>query len=331
LQNNKIYASLKSIGAYAPSRVLSNFDLEQMVETTDEWIQKRTGIKERRIASEDEQTSDLGVKASLLAIKRAGIDIHDIDAIICATLTPDYLCMPATACIIASKLGIKDVMAFDVSAACSGFIYVMYIAKSLIESGLHKNILIIGAEKLSGVVDYSDRGTCILFGDGGGAAIIGTTTDKKEAILDIAISADGDYAELLMTPRARVTHPGDEKTLEYLQMAGNEVFKIAVKTLTNDVVEILKKNNIEASLVDHFIPHQANYRIIEAVREKLDFPVEKTVLTVQKYGNTSAASIPMAMNEAYEAGKIKNGDLILFDTFGGGFTWGSALVYFGGK
>ncbi len=331
MQNNKTYASLKSIGAYAPSHVLTNQDLEKMVDTTDEWIQKRTGIKERRIASEDELTSDLGVKASLLAIKRAGIDVKEIDAVICATLTPDYLCMPATACIIASKLGIKDVMAFDVSAACSGFIYVMYLAKSLIESGLHKNILIVGAEKLSSVVDYTDRGTCILFGDGGGAAIIGTTLDKKEAILDINISADGDYAHLLMTPRARVTHPNDEKTLQYLQMAGNEVFKIAVKTLTNDVVEILKKNKILASQIDHFIPHQANYRIIEAVREKLDFSIEKTVLTVQKYGNTSAASIPMAMNEAYEAGKIKNGDLILFDTFGGGFTWGSALVFFGGK
>ena len=331
MQNKKIYASLKSIGAYAPSRILTNQDLENMVETTDEWIQKRTGIKERRIASEDELTSDLGVKASLLAIKRANIDVKDIDAVICATLTPDYLCMPATACIIASKLGIKDVMAFDVSAACSGFVYVMYIAKSLIESGLHKNILIVGAEKLSGVVDYSDRGTCILFGDGGGAAIIGTTTEEKKAILDIQISADGDYAELLMTPRSRVTHPNDDKTLEYLQMAGNEVFKIAVKTLTNDVVEILKKNDIKSSSIDHFIPHQANYRIIEAVREKLNFPVEKTVLTVQKYGNTSAASIPMAMNEAYEAGKIKNKDLILFDTFGGGFTWGSALVYFGGN
>jgi 3-oxoacyl-[acyl-carrier-protein] synthase-3 len=331
LQNDKIYASLKSIGAYAPLKVLNNFDLEQMVETTDEWIQKRTGIQERRIANEDELTSDLGVKASLLAIERAGIDAKEIDAVICATLTPDYLCMPATACIIASKLGIKDVMAFDVSAACSGFIYVMYIAKSLIESGLHKNILIVGAEKLSGVVDYNDRGTCILFGDGGGAAIISATTEKKEAILDIQISADGDYAHLLMTPRSRVTHSNDEKTLEYLQMAGNEVFKIAVKTLTNDVIEILEKNGIQSSQIDHFIPHQANYRIIEAVREKLNFPVEKTVLTVQKYGNTSAASIPMAMNEAYEAGKIKNGDLILFDTFGGGFTWGSALVYFGGK
>jgi 3-oxoacyl-[acyl-carrier-protein] synthase-3 len=329
--NSKIFASLRSIGAYVPKRVLSNKDLEKMVDTSDEWIVQRTGIKERRLASDDELTSDLGVKASKLAIKRAGLKTCDIDAIICATLTPDFLCMPATACIIASKLGIKNVLAFDVSAACSGFIYILYLAKSLIETGAHKNILIVGAEKLSSVLDYTDRSTCILFGDGAGAAIIGATTKKKEAILDIRISADGDYAHLLMTPRSRVTHPKDEKTLQYLQMAGNEVFKVAVKTLTNDVVEILSKNNMNSSQIDHFIPHQANLRIINAVREKLDFPIEKTVLTVHKYGNTSAASIPMAMNEAYEDKKINRGDLLLLDAFGGGFTWGSSLIYFGGE
>ena len=327
----KIFASLKSIGAYYPKKILSNKDLEKMVDTSDDWIVQRTGIKERRIASDDELTSDLGVKASKIALKRANIKVTDVDAVICATLTPDFLCMPATACIIASKLGIKNVLAFDISAACSGFVYALYLAKSLVESGAHKNILIVGAEKLSSVVDYTDRSTCILFGDGAGAAVIGATSNKNESIIDIQISADGDYAHLLMTPRSRVTHPKDEKTLEYLQMSGNEVFKIAVKTLTNDVIEILKKNNISSSNIDHFIPHQANYRIIEAVREKLNFPIEKTVLTVHKYGNTSAASIPMAMNEAYEEGRIKNGDLILFDTFGGGFTWGSALLYFGGK
>ncbi|MDR1614205.1 MAG: ketoacyl-ACP synthase III [Campylobacteraceae bacterium] len=326
-----MFASLKSIGAYAPKNILSNKDLEKMVETTDEWIVQRTGIKERRLALENELTSDIGLKAAKLAIERAGVSTGEIDAVICATLTPDFLCMPATACIIASKLGIKNVLAFDVSAACSGFVYILYLAKSLIESGVHKNILLIGAEKLSSVVDYTDRSTCILFGDGGGAAVIGSTKYENEAIMDIRISADGDYAHLLSAPRSRVTHPKDNKTLEYLQMAGNEVFKVAVKTLTNDVVEILQKNGITADKIDHFIPHQANLRIIEAVREKLNFPHEKTVLTVQKYGNTSAASIPMAMNDAYEEGRIKHGDLILLDTFGGGFTWGSALLRFGGQ
>ena len=330
-----MYASLKSIGAYAPSRILSNADLEKMVETSDEWIEKRTGIKERRIASDDESTSDLGVKAAEVAITRAGIEKEEIDLIICATLSPDHFCMPSTACVIAGKLGINDVMAFDVSAACSGFVYILSIAKAFIESGAKKNILLIGAEKISSVVDYTDRGTCILFGDGAGAAIISATEDKNAAILDIHASADGRYGDLLITPGCGSKYPCSQETLDnklnYIKMQGNDVYKVAVKTLTNDVIDILEKNNITASQIDHFIPHQANFRIIEAVRAKLDFPIEKTVLTVAKYGNTSAASIPMAMNEAYEEGRIKKGDLMLLDTFGGGFTWASALVHFGGK
>ena len=329
-----MYASLKSIGGYAPSRILSNADLEKMVETTDEWIEKRTGIKERRIAADDESTSDLGVKAALLAISRAGIAKEEIDLIICATLSPDYLCMPSTACVIAGKLGINDVMAFDISAACSGFVYMLSMAKAFIESGMKKNILLIGAEKISSMIDYTDRGTCILFGDGAGAAIIGATENKNEAILDIHASADGRYGDLLITPGCGSKYPCSQETLDnklnYIKMQGNEVYKVAVKTLTNDVIDILEKNNIDASQIDHFIPHQANFRIIEAVRAKLNFPIEKTVLTVAKYGNTSAASIPMAMNDAYEEGRIKKGDLMLLDTFGGGFTWASALVRFGG-
>ncbi|AHJ11590.1 beta-ketoacyl-ACP synthase III [Sulfurospirillum multivorans] len=329
-----MYASLKSIGGYAPSHILSNVDLEKMVETTDEWIEKRTGIKERRIAADDETTSDLGVKAALLAISRAGIAKEEIDLIICATLSPDYLCMPSTACVIAGKLGINDVMAFDISAACSGFVYMLSMAKAFIESGMKKNILLIGAEKISSMIDYTDRGTCILFGDGAGAAIIGATEDKNEAILDIHASADGRYGDLLITPGCGSKYPCSQETLDnklnYIKMQGNEVYKVAVKTLTNDVIDILENNNITASQVDHFIPHQANFRIIEAVRAKLNFPIEKTVLTVAKYGNTSAASIPMAMNDAYEEGRIKKGDLMLLDTFGGGFTWASALVRFGG-
>ncbi len=330
-----MYASLKSIGGYAPSQILSNSDLEKMVDTSDEWIEKRTGIKERRIASAEEATSDLGVKAALIAIERAGIDAKEIDLIICATLSPDHLCMPSTACVIAGKLGINDVMAFDISAACSGFVYMLSMAKAYIESGMKKNILLIGAEKISSVVDYTDRGTCILFGDGAGAAIIGATEDKNEAILDIHASADGRYGDLLITPGCGSKFPCSQETLDnklnFIKMQGNDVYKIAVKTLTNDVIDILEKNNLESSQIDHFIPHQANFRIIEAVRAKLNFPIEKTVLTVAKYGNTSAASIPMAMNDAYEEGRIKRGDLMLLDTFGGGFTWASALVRFGGK
>jgi 3-oxoacyl-[acyl-carrier-protein] synthase-3 len=330
-----VYASLKSIGGYAPSRILSNLDLEKMVETSDEWIEKRTGIKERRIASAEEATSDLGVKAAEKAIERAGISKEEIDLIICATLSPDYFCMPSTACVIAGKLGINDVMAFDISAACSGFVYMLSMAKAFIESGAKKNILLIGAEKISGLVDYTDRGTCILFGDGAGAAIISATEDKNEAILDIHASADGRYGDLLITPGCGSKYPCSQETLDnklnYIKMQGNDVYKVAVKTLTNDVIDILEKNNITAAQIDHFIPHQANMRIIEAVRAKLDFPIEKTILTVAKYGNTSAASIPMAINDAYEEGRIKKGDLMLLDTFGGGFTWASGLVRFGGN
>lgn len=330
-----MYASLKSIGGYAPSKILSNSDLEKMVDTSDEWIEKRTGIKERRIASEEEATSDLGVQAALVAIERAGIAKEDVDLIICATLSPDYLCMPSTACVIAGKLGIHNVMAFDISAACSGFVYMLSLAKAFIESGAKKNILLIGAEKISSVIDYTDRGTCILFGDGAGAAIIGATEDKNLAILDIHASSDGRYGDYLITPGCGSKFPCSQETLDnrlnYIKMQGNDVYKIAVKTLTKDVIDILAHNHIDASDVDHFIPHQANFRIIEAVRAKLNFPIEKTVLTVAKYGNTSAASIPMAMNDAYEEGRIKQGDLMLLDTFGGGFTWASALVRFGGK
>ncbi|MDY0263879.1 MAG: beta-ketoacyl-ACP synthase III [Sulfurospirillum cavolei] len=330
-----MYASLKSIGAYVPSRILSNADLEKMVDTSDEWIEKRTGIKQRRIASAQEATSDLGVKAAEKAIERAGIAKEEIDLIICATLSPDHLCMPSTACIIAAKLGITNVMAYDISAACSGFVYMLSMAKAYIESGMKKNILLIGAEKISSVVDYTDRGTCILFGDGAGAAMIGATDDKNEAIVDVHASADGNYADYLITPGCGSKYPCSQETLDerlnFIKMKGNDVYKVAVKTLTNDVVDILQSNGLEASQVDHFIPHQANFRIIDAVREKLNFPIEKTVLTVEKYGNTSAASIPMAMNDAYEAGRIHKGDLMLLDTFGGGFTWASALVRFGGN
>ncbi len=330
-----MYASLKSIGAYVPSRILSNADLEKMVDTSDEWIEKRTGIKQRRIASAQEATSDLGVKAAEKAIERAGIAKEEIDLIICATLSPDHLCMPSTACIIAAKLGITNVMAYDISAACSGFVYMLSMAKAYIESGMKKNILLVGAEKISSVVDYTDRGTCILFGDGAGAAIIGATDDKNEAIVDVHASADGNYADYLITPGCGSKYPCSQETLDerlnFIKMKGNDVYKVAVKTLTNDVVDILQSNGLEASQVDHFIPHQANFRIIDAVREKLNFPIEKTVLTVEKYGNTSAASIPMAINDAYETGRIHKGDLMLLDTFGGGFTWASALVRFGGN
>ncbi|RUM67520.1 MAG: 3-oxoacyl-ACP synthase [Sulfurospirillum sp.] len=330
-----MYASFKSIGAYVPQKRLTNKDLEEIVDTNDEWIKQRTGIENRFIADEDESTSDLAYKAAEKAIARSGLAKEEIDAIICATITPDFFCMPSTACVVADKLGIKYVTAFDISAACSGFVYALNIAKAFIESGLKKNVLIIGAEKLSAIVDYTDRTTCVLFGDGAGAAVIGASELLEESVLDIHTSSDGAYQDFLITPGGGSQNPCSQKVidehLQFLKMKGNETFKLAVNTLTKDVTRILQKNDMTSTDVDYFIPHQANFRIIDAVGRKLKFPQEKIVLTVAKYGNTSAASIPMAINDWYESGKLKQGDLMLLDTFGGGLTWGSALVYFNQK
>jgi 3-oxoacyl-[acyl-carrier-protein] synthase-3 len=326
------YAAFRSIGAYVPERILTNDDLSEMVDTTDEWITKRTGIKERHIAAEGEYTSDLGVKAAELAIERSGLDKSEIDMVVCATISPDYFCMPSTATIISTKLGLGNVTAFDISAACTGFVYILSIAKAFIESGMKKNVLIIGAEKLSAITDYTDRGTCILFGDGAGAAVISATDNKDEAIIDVHTGADGAYADLLMTPNGGSGSAHDSLDQEaascFMQMKGNETFKVAVRTLTKDVVEILAENNIQSSAIKHFVPHQANYRIIKAVGDALKLAPEQVVLTVAKYGNTSGASIPMAINDIYEQGTLKSGELMLLDAFGGGLTWGSALVPF---
>jgi 3-oxoacyl-[acyl-carrier-protein] synthase-3 len=306
-----------------------------MVDTTDEWILKRTGIKERHIAADDEVTSDMGAKAAQLAIERSGIDKEEIDLVLCATVTPDYFNMPSTACIISDKLGIRNVQAFDISAACSGFVYLLTVAKAFIESGMKKNVLIVGAEKFSSIVDYTDRSTCILFGDGAGAAVISATSKKEEAFVDVHASADGAYADFLVTPAPGSINPVSQKVidegLQYVQMKGNETFKLAVKTLTKDVKEILAKNEINSDDIPHFIPHQANYRIIKAVGDALKMKEEQVVLTVGKYGNTSAASIPMAINDIWESGRLQNGELMLLDTFGGGLTWASALLPFAGK
>jgi len=326
------YAAFRSIGAYAPEKILSNEDLSKMVDTSDEWITKRTGIKERHIAAENETTSDMGVEAAKLAIERSGVNKDEIDMVVCATISPDYFCMPSTATTISNKLGLGNVTAFDISAACTGFVYILSIAKAFIESGMKKNVLIIGAEKLSAITDYTDRGTCILFGDGAGAAVISATENKDEAIIDIHTGADGTYADLLMTPNGGTGSPHDSLEQEagscFMQMKGNETFKVAVRTLTKDVVEILEHNKIDSSEVKHFVPHQANYRIIKAVGDALKMKEEQVVLTVGKYGNTSGASIPMAINDVYEEGKLKSGELMLLDAFGGGLTWGSALVPF---
>ncbi|GAA9945241.1 ketoacyl-ACP synthase III [Helicobacter pylori] len=330
----EFYASLKSIAMHVPSERVKNAEFQQFLDTSDEWIEKRTGIKERRFANDKEKSSDLGVVAAKQAIERARLTPKDIDLVVVATLSPDFLAMPSTACVLSAKLGIENKPAFDISAACTGFIYLLSVAKAYVESGMYENVLIVGAEKTSSVLDFKDRGTCILFGDGAGACVIGRTKRLKESVLDVQISANGNFSNYLYTPRTLKPTPFSvkEEALEpFLRMKGNEVFKLAVKTLLKDVEMILEKNALKPEDVRLFIPHQANFRIIQAVREHLDFKDEQVVLTVHKYGNTSAASIPMAMCEAYEEGRLKKGDLMLLDAFGGGLTWGSALVYFGGS
>ncbi|MDD2640071.1 MAG: ketoacyl-ACP synthase III [Arcobacteraceae bacterium] len=329
------YAAFRSIGAYIPPKVMTNKDFEKIIDTTDEWITKRTGIKERRISEENEASSDLGAKAAEIAIQRAGISKEEVDLLICATVTPDYLCMPSTACLIASKLGLPNLMAFDISAACTGFVYALSIAKAFIESGMKKNVLIVGAETYTSILDYTDRGTCFIFGDGAGSAVISATDNITEAIIDVNCSSDGNYDDLIKTPGGGSKHPCSQEVLDNkmacIQMKGNETFKLAVKTLTSDVKVMLEKHKLSNESIDHFIPHQANLRIIKAVGEALGLSEEQTVITVDKYGNTSAASIPMAMNYAYEQGRIKAGDTVLFDAFGAGLTWGSALFPFSPK
>lgn len=325
-KNTQLKASLKSIASYIPQRILSNSELEKMIDTTDEWIIRRTGIKERRIAKDEEKTSDLGTKAAIKALKRANLKPDDIDAVLVATLSPDYFTMPSTACKIAANLGLSNITALDISAACSGFIYLLELAKSLVESGAKKNVLIVGAEKASSVMDYTDRSICILFGDGAGAGVV--SLNMQNPIIDVHTASNGNFGDLLMIERSQKAEISSPLAMK---MRGNEVFKIAVQTLSQDVVHILNKNKISSKELDLFIPHQANLRIIKAVQEKLGLSDDKCILTVQKYGNTSAASIPMAMNDAFEEGRLKKGSLILLDAFGGGFTWGSALLKFGGE
>ena len=337
------YATLKSIASYVPPTCVTNADFEKILDTSDEWILKRTGIKTRYFALPSQNTSDLAYEAGKKAMQRAGVRAEDIDAVIVATLSPDYLTMPSTACITSYKLGIENKPAFDISSACSGFIYLLSLAKSFVESGTYKRILIIGAEKVSSVLDFSDRSTCVLFGDGAGACVIESTEDKNAAVLDVHTSANGKHQDFLCTPRIQsVSQSIFSDKLEsskssclhdstYLQMKGNETFKLAVKTLVNDVNNILTNNALQPQDIAYFIPHQANLRIINAVGEQLSFNEKQLVISVQKYGNTSAASIPMAMNDLYEENKLKYGDLMLLDAFGGGLTWGSALVRFGGK
>lgn len=323
-----IRSKIISTGSYLPERILTNFDLEKIVDTSDEWITERTGIKERRIASENQAASDLAYEASRLALERASLKAEDIDLLIAATVTGD-MPFPSTACILQHRLGAKNAAAFDINAACSGFLYGLYVADSFVRSGMHKRVLIIGAEVLSKITDWEDRTTCVLFGDGAGAAIV-EPTEEERGIISMHINSDGGMWDLLHIPgggsRYPVSKDSLDKRLHYIKMKGNETFKIAVRTLEDLVLRILKDNKLDPSQLSLLIPHQANLRIIQATADRLGLPMDKVLINLDKYGNTSAASIPIALDEAVMTGRIKNGDYILLEAFGGGLTWASALI-----
>ncbi len=307
---------LVSTGSYLPDRVLSNFDLEKMVDTSDHWITTRTGIKERRI-SQGETTSDMATEAAFRALSSTSPE--EVELIVVATATPDAF-FPSTACKVQSKLGNRKAVAFDVSAACTGFIYALYVADSILRSKDKKNALVIGAERFSKIVNWEDRSTCILFGDGAGAVYLETSED--EGILAFDLGADGSYGEFLFVPSVG----SNEDFPFFVKMKGNEVFKVAVRTMVESAKRALEKASLKAEDLSLLIPHQANLRIISAVAQRLNIPQEKVFVNLDKYGNTSAASIPIALDEALRQGKLKKGDLVLLVAFGGGFTWGSCVI-----
>jgi 3-oxoacyl-[acyl-carrier-protein] synthase III len=317
-----------STGSYLPEKALTNLDLEKMVETSDQWITERTGIKERRIVNGNQAASDLAYEASKVAIERAGRKAEDIDLIIAATITGD-MPFPSTACILQDKLGAKNAAAFDVNAACSGFLYSLYIADGFIRSGMHKRILAVGTEVLSTITDWEDRTTCVLFGDGAGAVIV-EPTEEDRGIISMSINSDGSYWELLHMPAGGSKLPASKKSvdnkLHCIKMKGNETFKFAVRTLEDLVLKLLEENKLVPSQLSLLIPHQANLRIIQATADRLGLPMDKFLVNIDKYGNTSAASIPIALDEAVTTGRVKFGDYILLEAFGGGLTWASALI-----
>ncbi|MCL6603493.1 MAG: ketoacyl-ACP synthase III [Paenibacillus sp.] len=315
-------------GKYVPEKILTNADLEKMVDTNDEWIVSRTGIRERHIASPDEATSDLSYAAALKALESAGMKPEELDLIIIATITPDSA-FPSTACILQDKLGAKRAAAFDLSAACSGFVYSLATAVGMIQNGMYNNALIIGADTLSRITDYTDRNTCVLFGDGAGAVIIGEVPEGR-GFQSFDLGAEGSGGSLLKLEGGGSRLPASQETVEgkkhYIYMNGTEVFKFAVRIMGTATERVLTKAGIGKEDIDLFVPHQANIRIIQSAMQRLNLPPENVVINVDKYANTSAASIPLALVEAAEQGRMKEGDTVLMVGFGGGLTWGASVL-----
>ncbi len=319
-----MYSRIVGTGSFLPKNVLTNVDLEKMVDTSDTWIRERTGIEQRHVAADGEHTSDLAEQASRQAIQAAGVSTDDIDLIIVATTTADQV-FPSTACLLQSRLDIHGCPAFDVQAVCTGFVYALSVADKFIKTGTSKCALVVGAETFSRIIDWTDRNTCVLFGDGAGAVVL--KADQSPGILSTHLHADGDYAKLLHVPQGVSTnYAAVQEGRAYVEMEGSDVFKMAVKALGSIVDETLQANGLDRTDIDWLVPHQANLRIIKATAKKLGMPMSKVVLTVAKHGNTSAASIPLALDHAVRAGDIKSGQTMLLEGFGGGFTWGSALI-----
>ena len=319
-----IYARITGTGGYLPEKILTNADLERMVETDDAWIRERTGIEQRHIVGDNESTVDLAEHAARRAMEAAGVEGKDLDLIIVATTTPD-LVFPSTACLLQHRLGANGCAAFDVQAVCTGFVYALGVADKFIRSGSTKRALVIGAETLSRIVDWTDRTTCVLFGDGAGAVVL--EASEEAGILSVHLHADGAHSDLLSVPCGVSKNRSlCEQGGVFIQMKGNEVFKVAVNTLGRIVDETLEAAGLEKADIGWLVPHQANTRIIAATAKKLGLPMERVVLTVAKHGNTSAASVPLALDVAVRDGRIQRGDRLLLEAFGGGFTWGSALI-----
>lgn len=321
-------AKIVSTGSYLPEKILSNHDLEKLVDTTDEWIVERTGIKERRIAAQEQAASDLAVEAAKSALEAARIRPKKLDLIIVATVTPD-MPFPSTACLLQEKLGAKNAAAFDINAVCSGYLYGLSVADAYIRSGKARRVLLVGTEVLSKFIDWEDRTTCVLFGDGAGATVL-VPTEEERGVLSADIYSDGKLQELIVLPGGGSMHPASaetmDKRLHFIKMKGNETFKVAVKTLEKLVVDTLKKHKLRPHELALLIPHQANIRIIQATAKRLGLPMERVFTNIEKYGNTSAASVPIALDEAVRTRRVRKGDYVMLEAFGGGLTWSSALI-----
>jgi len=320
-------ARITGTGSYVPAKVLTNVDLERMVATSDQWITERTGIRERRLVTPGEACSDLAVKAAEGALKAAGVSAAELDMILLATCTGDYP-LPATACLIQHRLGATGAAACDLSAACCGFVYALAVADAYVKTGL-RHVLVIGSEVMSAITDWTDRNTCILFGDGAGAAVV-SASDGERGILSSHLKSDGALCDLIIVPGGGSRNPPSEKIvaerMQFIRMKGNETFKVAVRTLEDIARETLAANNLSVKDLDLYVPHQANGRILKSVADRLGLPIEKMMLNLDRYGNTSAASIPIALDEAVQEGRIKEGSLVMIGAFGAGLTWASALI-----